>query len=884
MGRTHMTPEEWQRVRPLLESALELEPASRSSFLDGACADSFVRREVESLIASHEEAGAEVLNPASPPTLDLEEEAQFRLPKGKRIGAYEIVEEIAVGGMGAVYRAVRADGEYKQQVALKIVRSELGVELTGTRFKNERQILASLDHANIAKILDGGTTAEGVPFFVMELVEGQRVDQYCDEHKLPTTERLKLFLQVCSAVQYAHQRLIIHRDIKPGNILVNADGLPKLLDFGIAKILASSEVSGEPQQTISLMRLLTPQYASPEQIKGEPITTASDVYALGVVLYELLTGRTPYNVLTQTPHALSRAVCENEPEKPSTAAMRKITTANTGEGSPTTDSALSAVREGSSEKLSKRLNGDLDNIVLMALRKEPQRRYASVDQFAQDIRRHLQHLPVLARKDTFGYRASKFIARHRTAVAAAAIVTIALLSLTGITLRQARIARAERARAERRFNDVRKLANSLIFEVHDSISELPGATSTRKLILERAQEYLDDLAKESGNDPALLSELATAYGRLASVLGNGRDANLGQTTKAIENSRKAVELRKTALALQPENRDFRRDLAASYNNLALLLGGQGDGKESERYRRDALALLEPLAASNPDDPRTQYALAKSYELFGGSLAEDHHSESVEYYTKSLKIYELLAKDNPKNDLYKVEVSFAHKHLGSRLAVQNHFDEALDHYHQALAIDEAQLAAHPDNLNTRYFITYTYSDTGFILGRRGDYDASNSYYRKSLEVRAAMVAADPHDTRARGGLANNYFAIGWNLERKGDFPGAIDSFKQALAERETLSRTDPANPSHKFNIRNTQAALGNTYAEMAFKSQSPAKKIQSCREAESWYRKALPTWEQRKAQGKLSAEEIAEFAKVNEKSQECSRIVARADRTHESSRP
>jgi serine/threonine protein kinase len=879
-----MTPEEWQRVRPILESALELEPASRASFLDGACADSFVRSEVESLIASHEEAGTEVLNPTAPPTLNLEGETQFRLPKGKRIGAYEIIEEIAVGGMGAVYRAVRADGEYKQRVALKIVRSELGSEFTGARFKNERQILASLDHSNIAKILDGGTTAEGVPFFVMELIEGQRVDQYCDEHKLTTTERLNLFLQVCSAVQYAHQRLIIHRDIKPGNILVNAEGVPKLLDFGIAKILASSEISAQPEQTMSLMRLLTPQYASPEQIKGEAITTASDVYALGVVLYELLTGRTPYNVATQTPHEISRAVCENEPEKPSTAAMRAITATDDGGAKTTADKELSAVREGSAEKLSKRLNGDLDNIVLMALRKEPQRRYASVDQFAQDIRRHLQHLPVLARKDTFGYRASKFIARHRTGVAAAAMVTIALLSLTGITLRQARIARAERARAERRFNDVRKLANSLIFEVHDSISEIPGATATRKLILERAQEYLDDLAKESANDPALLSELATAYGRLASVLGNGRDANLGQTSKAIENGRKAVELRKAASTLQPENRAFRRDLAASYNNLALLLAGQGDGKESEKYHRDALAILEPLASSSPDDPRVQYSLAKSYELFGGFLGADHHSEATEYYTKSLKIYDLLAKADPKNDQYKTEVSFAHKHLGSQLIVQNHLDEALDHYHQALAIDEAQLAAHPDNLNTRYFITYTYSDTGYILGQRGDYDAANSFYRKSVDIRAAMVAADPHDTRAHLGLANNYFNIGWNLERKGDFQGALDFFKQALAMRETTSGADPTNPSLRSNIALTQAALGNSYAEMAFKSQNPVKKVQYCREAESWYQKILPAFVQKKEQGKLVGDEVDTLSRIQQKLTECDRIVAHADHTTESPHP
>ncbi|HWY58111.1 MAG TPA: serine/threonine-protein kinase, partial [Terriglobales bacterium] len=500
-----MTPEQWQQLRPILESALELDPASRASFLDGACADSFLRREVESLIASHEQAGTDVLSPSTSPSLDPNEQTQFRLPPGKRIGVYEILEEIAAGGMGAVYRAIRADGQYYQQVALKIVRSELGAEFTATRFKNERQILASLNHPNIGKILDGGTTAEGVPYFVMEFVEGRRIDEYSDANKLATTERLKLFLQICSAVQYAHQHLIIHRDIKPGNILVNAEGVPKLLDFGIAKILESSSVNDQYEQTISLLRLLTPEYASPEQVKGEPITTASDVYSLGVVLYELLTGRTPYNVPTRTPHEISRAVCEADPEKPSSAVRRKPIRIDDREIAD--DSTLNATPEGSAEKLSKRLDGDLDNILLMALRKEPQRRYASVEQFAQDIRRHLEHLPVIARQDTFRYRASKFITRHKAAVAVAALVTVALLSATAITVRQARIARAERARAERRFNDVRKLANSLIFEVHDSIQELPGATAARKLIIQRAQEYLDGLAQESQSDPALLREL-----------------------------------------------------------------------------------------------------------------------------------------------------------------------------------------------------------------------------------------------------------------------------------------------------------------------------------------------------------------------------------------
>src|SRR5258708_2792419 len=340
-----MTPEEWQKVRPILESALELDSAHRTAYLDGACADRFLRREVESLIAVHEQVGTHVLEPGSAVKLELEQEAQFRLVPGKRIGAYEIAEEIGVGGMGAVYRAIRADGQYKQQVALKIVRSELGAESTATRFRNERQILATLNHANIAKILDGGATADALPYFVMELVEGQRLDEYCDAHKLATNDRLGLFLQVCSAAQYAHHHLVIHRDIKPGNILVNAEGIPKLLDFGIAKILESSEAPDPPDQTLSLVRLLTPEYASPEQVKGEPITTASDVYSLGVVLYELLTGRTPYNVPTRTPHEFSRAICEAEPEKPSTAARRKQLPTGDDEANQTANSARSVARE-----------------------------------------------------------------------------------------------------------------------------------------------------------------------------------------------------------------------------------------------------------------------------------------------------------------------------------------------------------------------------------------------------------------------------------------------------------------------------------------------------------------------------------------------------------
>lgn len=308
-----MTPDRWQQVRGVFDQVAALPSAERPAYLDQACsADPDLRREVESLLLSHHEAGTEFLNT---PAINLSRPAPTRV--GRRIGAYNIVEEIGRGGMGEVYRAGRADGQYEKEVAIKLVRGGYNTASVLERFRHERQILASLDHPNIARLLDGGTTDEGLPYLVMELIEGTPIDQYCDTLKLGVNERLRLFVQVCSAVQYAHQRLVIHRDIKPGNILVTKEGVPKLLDFGIAKILdpaasAATTVAGP----------LTPEYASPEQIRGEPITTATDVYSLGVVLYQLLTGHSPYPRSTSAPHEFARAICEIEPERPSAIVMK----------------------------------------------------------------------------------------------------------------------------------------------------------------------------------------------------------------------------------------------------------------------------------------------------------------------------------------------------------------------------------------------------------------------------------------------------------------------------------------------------------------------------------------------------------------------------------
>ena len=490
-------------------------------------------REVKSLAAAAEQEWSFVDHSAYPGTDALDKgDAPSRL--GQRVGTYEIVRELGRGGMGMVYLARRADEEFEKLAAIKLIRPGMAGELAVRRFRGERQISALLDHPNIARLLDGGTTEDGEPYFVMEFVEGEALLDYCDRHRLSVEERLRLFGEVCAAVQHAHRNLVVHRDIKPSNILVTEGGVPKLLDFGIAKLLSPEGALEPADQTATVTRVLTPDYASPEQVRGQPITTASDVYSLGVVLYELLARRRPYHLTDTDPKELLRVVCERDPEKPSTAAARPR-----GEEGP---AAFTGARPESGPGLARRLKGDLDAIVLKALRKEPERRYASVEQLSDDIRRHLSGRPVLARRGTTAYRAGKFVRRHRMLLAAAVLLLAALAGGVAATLREARHALAAEARAQRRFDDVRKLANSFLFEFEEAIRDLPGSTPARALVVRRALTYLDSLAAESADDRELRLELAEAYHKVGDVEGNPFRPNLGDTKGALASYGKAIAL------------------------------------------------------------------------------------------------------------------------------------------------------------------------------------------------------------------------------------------------------------------------------------------------------------------------------------------------------
>src|SRR2546423_2080614 len=391
-----MNPERWKKVEEVFESALRLAPGERQAFLSDACGtDERLRNQVETLIASYESAGSYAnRSPLSAQTLVEESVDEFI---GRRIGAYKTVREIGRGGMGSVFLAVRADDEFQKRVAIKLIKRGMDTDFIVRRFRNERQILASLDHPYIARLLDGGTTEDGLPYFVMEYVEGQQIHYYCDTQKLSVAERLRLFRKVCSAVAYAHQNLIIHRDLKPSNILVTHDGTPKLLDFGIAKILNPEIASPTLDPTTATLRLMTPEYASPEQVRGERATIVSDVYTLGVMLYELLTDHRPYRLRTRLPEELAHVICGEEPESPSVAVNQiEVIPVDGDEPIEITPDSVARARNTSIEQLRRQLAGSLDNIMMKALRKEAQRRYQSAEEFSEDIKRYLDGQPVLA--------------------------------------------------------------------------------------------------------------------------------------------------------------------------------------------------------------------------------------------------------------------------------------------------------------------------------------------------------------------------------------------------------------------------------------------------------------------------------------------------------
>ncbi len=753
-------PGRWREAKRILDEALERPAAARPAFIAEACgSDEDLRLDVESLAAAAEHDDNILDAPVSVPFEDLPPRSRL----GERIGAYELLSELGRGGMGTVYLARRADDEFQKKVAIKLVSGGLADDVALGRFRSERQISASLDHPHIARLLDGGTTEAGEPYFVMEYVEGEPLLRYCETRRLSTRERLRLFQDVCAAVQYAHQNLVVHRDLKPGNVLVTAEGEAKLLDFGIAKMLDPGGAARAGQETATLYRMLTPDYASPEQVRGQPVTTASDVYALGVVLYELVAGRRPYHVENPEPAELLRLVCEEDPEKPST---------------------LAGARE---------VQGDVDAIVMKAMRKEPERRYASAAALSEDIDRHLRGRPVLARRGTTAYRAGKFVRRHRFGVAAAGLLLVALAGGVWATLREARRARAAEARAERRFNDVRKLANSFLFEFHDAIRDLPGSTQARALLVQRALEYLDGLSRESSRDRALRRELADAYQKVGDVQGNPFAANLGDTKGALESYRKAISLLEPTVQGGQGTPEERSSLANAY----LVSGGitlaAGNPQGSVELARKGLKLREELASLESGNVRRQMDLAQAWQWLAFNLgAAGQDEEGFRALGEQRAV--LLERQKAAPEDRGVHGSLAQNLYltGSARTRAGDFVGALDSFREAAAAQGKLLEGEPTSVALQRSLAYTYTEIGNTRFALGDASAALPEYRRALALFESMAAADPKSTDPILGIAMSRHNLGEALDRLKRMAEALAEYRRARPAYEKVLAAGPSN--------------------------------------------------------------------------------------------
>lgn len=727
------TVERYQKIKQLFNAALDLDPAERRAFLDHASdGDATLTVAVERLLFAHKQSEEFIEAPA----VSFVAESLLNEPAdNRRIGSYRIIREIGHGGMGTVYLAERDDDEYHKQVAIKVVRRGLDTADILRRFRNERQILASLDHANIARLLDGGTTEDGLPYFVMEHVAGLPLIEYCDQNNISTTERLRLFRAVCSAVHFAHQNLVIHRDIKPGNILVTPEGTPKLLDFGIAKLLQPTE---NAQATATEFRAMTPEYASPEQARGDVVTTASDVYSLGVLLYQLLTGHRPYRLKNRTVDEITRAICEQETEKPSAIIRR--------------------VRGGHTEKLRRRLKGDLDNIILMALRKEPQRRYSSVEQFAEDIRRHTEGLPCLARKDTFAYRSAKFIRRNKVAAAAAALVLMTLMAGIVATFwqarraeRESRIATEERDRARReqaKSERINAFLQQMLAYANPSWYA-PGKGKTRDLtVIEALDEASRRIESELNDQPEIKADIHTTIGDTYRAIGR---LDLAQS-----HFESALALRRALLG------EDHIKTAESFFYLGGVKFLLGDMAKAERLYRQALDIQRRKDEGN----NLPYIML---DLAGLLNVKDEFAEAESLLIEAAEIF------HQRYGADHVTSAIAHEYLGTTYYQWGDVDKAEARFQEAM-----RLYAKTPGSHTGSAIKHLSS----IQTMRGNYKEALSLLSEAYDIHRKIQGEwHPFTAGIFLGLANLRYLQSGTAKAKREVEKAIAIYNERMPAKE-----------------------------------------------------------------------------------------------------
>jgi eukaryotic-like serine/threonine-protein kinase len=702
-----------ERVAKIVESALERDPAERARYLDQTCGqDVDLRQEVESLLGFQKIATDFMEKPAYQVAADAFADSGGELRSGERVAGYEIVSLVGEGGMGEVYLA--EDISLGRQVAIKLLKFGLGSGSIIRHFHEEERILASLTHPNIARLYGGAVTTAGLPYFVMEYVDGPRLDQYWRDHNLPIRDRVKIFVKICAAVSYAHQHLIIHRDLKPANIRVTAEGEPKLLDFGIAKLLdpATSAVS---EMTVTFAAVMTPDYASPEQVRGETMTTASDVYSLGIVLYELLTGLKPYKVDKRSPTTIAKSITDQEATRPSTALARVIlANPQSAIGNPKT------------------LSGDLDNIVLKALRKEPQRRYASVAEFSEDIRRYLEGLPVIAQRDTFNYRASKFIRRNKIVVSATVLVLLATVVALVVSLQQAKNARHQR--------DVAEQINIFIQDMLGAAA--PEAKGTDVKVVDVLNEASRRAQNELASQPDVMANVLLTLGRTY--------ISLGQYSSAISVLRSALDASRRA------NGELNSTTANTLGWLGMALDFNDQASEGGSISREAVRLQRKL------HPEGNVDLAVAF--YGLGLNSMHLGDA-----KSAELYLQQA-----GDLVGKYLGKSHGYYLAALTAQARVREALGDPAGAerLCQNAIQIGNHVEP-RYRIYLAQASDYLGQLLTRQGRYDEAEKALRESQKIYSEIMGGPNSNTpNIQADLARLSFL-------KGDYPTAEIEYRKAL---------------------------------------------------------------------------------------------------------
>jgi len=712
------TTESFQLIETVFQEALELPEQDRQRLIEARCAgDRELAAEVRSLLDACEEEAQ------TAETLRLEPQDEGAAAGIGRVGPYAIDRLLGRGGMGAVYLAHRADGQFEQRVAIKLIDLPLATEHFRERFRQERQILAELQHPYIARLLDGGTTSAGDLFLVMEYVDGTTIYRYCEEHQLSLKDRILLFLRVCEAVQFAHHHFVVHRDLKPDNVLVDQSGTPHLLDFGTAKLL--SPLSGRSAEGATREGYLsfTPQYASPEQVLGKPITTASDTYSLGVLLYLLLTATLPYELTEFTTAEMVRVICQEPPRRPPHAS-------------------------GSSQ----RLGQDLEAILMKSLRKEPRERYLTADQLSADLCAWLEGKPVAARRGTLRYLAAKFIRRHRVGLIGIALLAATLVTgIAGIAW-QAKVANEQRRKAEARSADLRELSNSLLSELDEAIKELPGSTGAQKLLVTRVLEHLDRMATDVGGDRQAQLDLVDAYTRLGNLQGNAYDQNFGDTDGALKSLDKAFAIAAPLAASNPKDNDVTLKFALVEQSRSEILWQTDRTPEAVPVMHEALKNYDKLAA----DPHASAAqicdVSSAYGTLGDELGQNgtnslgDSAAAVDAYRKSLQLDERVLSINPNFMRARRGISVNNLKIGS-VEMETNPDQAFKHFQNALEGLNAMPRTEQDSLSVMRLRAMLLRKEGDALERSGAFALATPIFEKSRAITQKSVTQDPKDLRA-----------------------------------------------------------------------------------------------------------------------------------------